>query len=311
MIGSQSRGGRISTLFCFNQNVLKTFDARNLQGIFVPKINTNWPRFFGWTIFSSKGDRNESHAVCWTWIFCNRLKRHQKETRIIKLMKWEDFSVALPTHKLVSLMFWSTLQKVWKYSSLTLPTSKSWGKSTWSNVPWVFSQDFSLSRPRLEPRHLPGTFHLEVFLHHPTEPSTLQRTEFFSGEDLVKFHHIFGEEANQIFVGRFFRRAFWTAHFWHSNRFLAQKSYLHIAWRHGRHTKALCQKEDDAYGSLRMIFAFMFFGSHTCFERLHFNRSACHIKESTTWPVCCFWGTPGGHLGANWCYRRQTWGRCR
>ena len=161
-----------------------------------------------------------------------------------------------------------------------------------------FSQDFSLSRPRLEPRHLPGTFHLGVFLHHPTEPSTLQRTEFFRGEDLVKFHHIFWGEANQIFLGRVFWPAFWTANFWHGNRFLAQKSYLHIAWRHGRHTKALCQNEDDAYGSIRMIFAFMFFGSHTCFERLHFNRSACHITESTTWPVCCFWGTPGGHLGA-------------
>lgn len=104
---------------------------------------------------------------------------------------------------------------------------------------------------------------------------------------------------------------FGTAHFWHGKRFLAQKSYLHIHWRHGRHTKALCQKEDDAYGSTRMIFAFMFFSSHTCFKRLHFNRSACHSKESTTWPVCCFWGTPGGQLGANCCYRRQTWGRCR
>ena len=130
----------------------------------------------------------------------------------------------------------------------------------------------------------------------PNQPSTLQRTEFFSGEDLVKFHHIFlGGRQTKFFLAGFLGGLFGTAHFWHSNRFLAQKSYLHTDWRHGRHTKALCQKEDDAYGSIRMIFAFMFFGSHTCFERLHFNRSAGRIKEAMTWPVCL-----SGTLAANW-----------
>lgn len=134
-------------------------------------------------------------------------------------------SCAPCTHKLVSHIFWGVaFQKVWKYSSLTLPTSKSWGKPTWSNVPWVFSQDLSLSRPRLEPRHLPGTFHLEVFLHHPTEPSTLQRTEFFSGEDLVKFHHIFGGgRQTKFFLAGFFRPAFWDSTFLAWQKILSPK----------------------------------------------------------------------------------------
>ena len=130
--------------------------------------------------------RNESHTAkthCVGREFsATDFKGTKKEHELSSEWKDKTSQLRSPLTNLFHLFFGRVaFQKVWKYSSLTLPTSKSWRKSTWSNVPWVFSQDFSLFRPRLEPRHLPGTFHLGVFYTTQPNHSPFKELNFLGG----------------------------------------------------------------------------------------------------------------------------------